>query len=274
MTRFAVALCLATLALGADAGEAGSAGPAFEVASIKPSQPRRDGQMSVSTGLAPAIKDDRTIITYQDVTLEGLLATAYDILPAHMSGPSWLRDRFFVVRAKMPAGAHREQIPAMLQRLLAERFHVRVHWETKQAAGYELIVGKTGPKLTPAKEPADKTRPALRFSWSGNGDVRIEWTATTLDRLAQSLAVDLKRPVVNATHVEGLYNIVLECAGDSLPGLQSMPRQSDSTPVAPPLPLAPPVFVAIRKLGLELAPRTLPDRRLIVDAADATPTEN
>src|ERR1700733_2864690 len=118
--------------------------PAFEVASVKVLGDRRVG--SGTTGMPPPITDPGQV-NYPDVSLTGVLTRAYNVKPLQIVGPEWLRtDRFSIV-AKAPADAPKGQIPAMLQTLLAQRFGLKVHWETRQEKGYSLVVGKMGAKL-------------------------------------------------------------------------------------------------------------------------------
>jgi uncharacterized protein (TIGR03435 family) len=191
---------------------------------------------------------------------------AYNATYSAVAGPAWLDDKYYDILAKAPEGTRPEQIPVMLQRLLAERFRMRVHWEAKEKAGYELVVGKGRLNLTKAKDPG--ASPSEGFRVSG-AEVRLSYRTVSLDRFARSLTVDLQRPVVNMTQIEGLFDIELECASDSLPGMlfgKSAPAASSDP--------APSVFAAIRRLGLDLASKKVPDKRLVVDSAESVPTEN
>ncbi len=72
---------------------------------------------------------------------------------SQVSGPAWLSDQSFDIEAKVPAGAPKEELNAMLQSLLEERFGLKVRRDTRTLQGFDLVVGKNGPKLKPAEPP-------------------------------------------------------------------------------------------------------------------------
>jgi uncharacterized protein (TIGR03435 family) len=105
-------------------------------------------QMRMSGG--PGTKDPGRI-TYNGVTLKMLLKRAYDISPDQISGPDWLDSERYDIVAKVPPGTTPEQFRLMLQNLLAERFELRQHRETKTLPVYLLTVANNGPKLEPTE---------------------------------------------------------------------------------------------------------------------------
>ena len=128
-------------------------GRAFDVASIKPTA--MDVQKlaaAVRAGEAPNVgaRVTKSQATYSFVTLKELIVTAYDLKPGQISGPDWLNDsgaqRFDIV-AKLPDDATVDQVPQMLQTLLADRFKLVVHRDTKERSVMALVVGSSGPKL-------------------------------------------------------------------------------------------------------------------------------
>jgi uncharacterized protein (TIGR03435 family) len=90
--------------------------------------------------------------------LKVILMEAFKVKMDQIVGPSWLDADCFSIVAKMPEGATRDQLPAMLQALLVERFKLAIHKETHLRAGYALIVDKNGPKF----KESDPTSPAAR----------------------------------------------------------------------------------------------------------------
>ncbi len=64
-----------------------------------------------------------------------------------ISGPAWLQSDYFDILATLPSGASRDDIPAMLRGLLAERLKLSFHMEARSRPGYALVVDKNGPKL-------------------------------------------------------------------------------------------------------------------------------
>src|SRR5205814_5568237 len=92
-------------------------------------------------------------------------------------GPDSMKSQRFDILAKMPEGATKEQVPEMLQALLAERFQLKVHRENREQSIYALVVGKGGPKLKEAA-PDPETPPAPAPGGitlgTGSNQVRID----------------------------------------------------------------------------------------------------
>ena len=144
----------------------------------------------------------------------------------------------------------------MLQGLLADRFQLKVHRETKETPVYALVVGKNGAKL---KESApDETGGT---SVRGNGiEMHMEASKGTMDKLAYQLSLTAGRPVLDRTGLSGHYTYTL----DWLPANGTAPPDSD----------IPSIFTAVQeKLGLRLEATKAPIEMLIVDRA-ARPSEN
>jgi uncharacterized protein (TIGR03435 family) len=138
-------------------GQSADAPTAFEVASVKPAQPRRGGGgMSGGPG-----SSDPGSVTCQNCTLSNLVMFAHNIRRYQLSAPGWLDDGRFDVVAKVPSGVTRRQTRLMLQNLLAERFKLRSHGERKEMTAYASVVGKNGPKLKESqKDPAPASPPS------------------------------------------------------------------------------------------------------------------
>jgi uncharacterized protein (TIGR03435 family) len=241
------------------------AGQTFEVASLKALPPAAETPGGLrSTGMMPPIIGDPVQISYPNVSLLGILVRAYNLKPLQIDAPGWMRDNRYSLAAKVPDGAPKGQIPAMLQNLLADRFKVRVHWETKEAQGYALTVAKSGPKLTRSaiSEADAPQKRSMSMSPSGH----LEWRAESLEELASTLSVLTGSPVVDMTDLPGVFDIALDASPDSLPGLAFGPKVTDSP--------NPSIFSAIRALGLNLEARKVPVKRLVVDSAEKVPTPN
>jgi uncharacterized protein (TIGR03435 family) len=171
--RFLALLACCALLAGAAASQAAGAQAAgaqakveFEVASIKPSAPLDAAKMaaSIQSGQMPKIgaqvTDSQASFTY--MSLRELIIWAYSLKPYQVNGPDWLASERFDIIAKLPDGAHKEQAPEMLQALLADRFKLVVHRESKERPVLALVVGKNGPKLKQSAvvpKPLDDTAP-------------------------------------------------------------------------------------------------------------------
>lgn len=89
------------------------------------------------------------------VPLNALIAVAFRVPQNQVTGPDWMIAQRFDIQATMPAGASEDQIPEMLQRLLADRFKLAVHREKKEQSLYALVVAKGGLKVMPSTAEPD-----------------------------------------------------------------------------------------------------------------------
>jgi uncharacterized protein (TIGR03435 family) len=260
--------------------------PEFEVASVKPSAPPSgNGPVAIGNRGGPG-SPDPSRITYNRLGLKGLLTTAYAVQPYQVIGPDWLDTERFDVTATIHEGATKDDVNLMLQSLLAERFHLTLHHETREFPLYELTVGKNGPKMKPSVEdtsaPAGAPAPLPRMGKDGvpqlptgrramflmirPGGAHMVANVQTLAMFAQILGNQLRSPVVDKTGLTGTYDYVLDFAlepgqsspfGGPLPPPPPQPAGATGTPgaplAAPPQDEAPSIFVAVQEqLGLRL----------------------
>ncbi len=241
LRRIAVGLALAG---GVASGQAPAARPAFEVASVKPAAPL-DARMILSGQMRIGMKTNAARVDIGSMSLMDLVCAAYKVKPHQVSGPDWMGGARFDIQAKLPEGATTEQIPEMLQGLLAERFKLALHRSFTDHPVYALVVGKGGPKLKepPPDEPAaagEAPKDGVAISVgneevkiSGNlqgkgmvvtgglggktrivvtpeGAMRVEADKTTLPALADLLTRLVDRPVVDMTELTGSYQVALD----------------------------------------------------------------
>lgn len=215
----------------------------FEVASVKPAAPQT-GTGSRITGAVP--QHDPGRVNYPSVDLKSIVAIAWHIDRDLIVAPQWMdNDRYDIV-ATFPARATQDQVPQMLQHLLAERFHMTVHEETRSRTGLALLASKSGAKLTKAQETS---RPGYVSSTD-----KVTFGKLTLPIFARVLSRFTGRPVTDETGIAGEYDITLNASMESM----------SSGAVAPP----------IQDLGLRLESRKVSANFLIVDKADKVPTGN
>jgi uncharacterized protein (TIGR03435 family) len=177
----------------------------------------------------------------------------------------------------MPEGAAREQIPAMLQALLAERFALDAHRENRPRSVYALVVGKGGPKFKEADLSFRRTGPrpgevTFRAS-AGTRGIKGFLTMATLVRL---LANGLDRPVLDETGLSGTYDIDVSWAPDVFdrPSAFAEATREGADAVELPAPTAT-IFQAMQDaLGLRLEARNAPVEMLVIDHVRRVPTEN
>lgn len=186
---------------------------AYDVVSIRPSN---------IEGMSMDSRGDRYVA--RGTTLWSLLFNAYKLRPGDdVPGlPGWAKSERFDIEAgmdadtyaelqKMPVQEQSDQRAMMLQTLLADRFQLKVHYESREAPIYTLVVAKSGSKL---KEwPPDKT-PGGVFWGRGHIEVR----GLPLERLAFCLSDTLGRIVVDKTGLNGKYDIDLKWTPDELEG--------------------------------------------------------
>lgn len=271
---------------------AGGWSQTFEVASIKPSPPP-DGR-----GVRVGCPADPGRITCTNMTMANLVTVAYGIAHYQLIGlDPTSRDRFEIA-IKIPDGATKDEIKLMWQNLLADRFKLKVHRETREVPAYELSVAKGGPKLQESvEEPppaADAPRPAPgpgrgpKLGADGypelgpgmgmammNGKARWRAKKYTTEQLANMLGIQLGQPVANATGLEGKYDFELYWATGG-PRRAAIAGQSDGGAVPEATDSEGPTLIeAVQKqLGLKLQPKKSPVEVVIVDHVERVPTEN
>jgi len=153
-----IAIALAIVPVSAQT----AAAPTFEVATIKPSAPLDPAAMAAAMRagkmprLGALVEGDRA--DYRYMSLKDLVAYAYRVQAYQIDGPEWMAQERFDIVATMPAGSTKEDAPAMLQQLLAERFKLAVHQATQERPVLGLVVGKSGAKMkeAPPTEPIDE----------------------------------------------------------------------------------------------------------------------
>ena len=231
----------------------------FEVASIKPAgalDPVAIQQGKMRIGM----KVDKAMVSIDGFSLKDLVRTAYEVKDYQISGPDWLGTvmgaQRFNVQATMPEGATEKQVPQMLQALLADRFKLVVHRETRDHPVYALVVAKGGPKMKEAEpDPpaadasADPAEPKkgevvmgtgssqVRISGSmeggkgvtmkggpmgqmkmsmADGKMRMEAAKMDMPMLAEFGGRFLDRPVIDMTELKGNYQVVLDVSMEDL----------------------------------------------------------
>ena len=155
MSRYLLPAVCAGLVLAVSSlpGQTTAAGPTFNVASIKPSEPITPAMVQAGR-IHAGMRIDGARVDIGNFTLLQLITKAYDVKTYQVQGPSWMTpmaQRFDIV-ANLPAGATKEQVPQMLQALLAERFKLVIHRDTKEHNVYALVVAKGGAKIKETQE--------------------------------------------------------------------------------------------------------------------------
>jgi uncharacterized protein (TIGR03435 family) len=263
--------------------------PAFAVATIKRNNTRADAQgMRLQPG-------GRLVITNQP--LRRLITFAYSLQPQQLEGgPSWLdTDRFDITAqaegniSPTPPGGPPGPAQLMMQRLLAERFGLVVHTESRELPIYALTLARRDGQLGPRIKPADRDCLALMTVAPGgvpvqaprladgrpgcgimrDGAGRVMAGGTTMTMLAVSMLTGpAGRLVVDRTGLTGAYDFDFEFAMDRAPGAPPAPDAATAVSDLPGL------FTALEEqLGLKLQPTREPIPVTVIDRV-TQPTEN
>src|SRR5215472_10650574 len=158
--------------------------PAFEVASIRPSN-YQGGPLRVTA----AVEGDG--INFSNVTPRQCIQRAYGVKSYQLIGPEWINSERYMIVAKADGAVPQDKILLMLQTLLTERFKLAFHREAKEMPIYALVVSKSGPKLKEAKDEG-----ATQISGDG---AEVVFERASMEQLAGAIGRSLDRPVIDAT---------------------------------------------------------------------------
>lgn len=249
----------------------------FEVASIKPSDPDAKGS---SIQLVPGGG-----LNVTGIPLKTMIALANGVREFQVSGgPGWIATERFDITARVAPGAAkgqedlakmnegqfktvRDQSNERLRALLADRFQLVVHKETKEQPIYALVVSKNGAKLKEATAAV-----GARQGMSMNRG-RLEGRAAPIEMLGQTLSNVTGRPVIDRTGLTGKYDFVLEWTPEIGADARAQGFGNGVTEPAP-APGGPSIFTALQEqLGLRLESQKGPVENIVIDRAEK-PSEN
>jgi uncharacterized protein (TIGR03435 family) len=260
----------------------------FEVASVRPITPEFGPNTAVTAG---AHVDGAQF--HAAMPLRAFIGVAWKA--ARLEAPEWMATQWYEIAATLPAGHKAGEVLEMLQGLLVERFHMKMHFETKELPVYALTVTKAG--ISAKEDPLDpigrssetvstssETSTAQRLPRGAilaiGGD-KIEMKKFTMPMLAGQLTQFVDRPVVDRTGVaaDAAYDLTLEMTHEDF--LASRVRSALSSGVTPP-PEAMKLLEnsgdslreALARIGLRLEAKTAPMEVLVIDSADRTPGDN
>jgi len=274
-----------------------SAPLSFEAASLKlTNSPEKDGRIMRQMSGGPGSSDPGRF-TYINVTLKMLVQQAYNLKEFQVEGPDWIDGGGYDLIATMAPGTTTEQANQMIQTLLAERFKLVFHRETKQMPMYALVVGKGGSKMkevevsnTPAELPPTGgplragRGPGIRMMMSPNG-IRMAGFMT-MAQLADQLTRRLARPVVDRTELNKTYDVDITWMPDENDGatmkVAAVRAAAGGGPGGPgpdgarnaPEPTQTLPQALDEKLGLKLEARKSAAEMFVIERAEKSPVEN
>lgn len=260
----------------------------FEVASIKPAPPLDGRGFSAGLRGGPGTGDP-TRIVIQNFNVFLLVTRAYDLKFFQVDGADINDAERFNITAKVPEGATKADLRLMLQNLLADRFKLKFHRETREMPIFELVVGKNGPKFKESGRPApDYSDPATQAprpkndvdrdgyplpppgaigfqTVNGTPRARLNAVGESMQDFIQMLSSSLGRPVVDGTGLKGKYDFLLSWVPE--PANAPIPAASDDS--------GPTMMSAVQEqLGLKLESKKAPVELLVIDRYEKVPTEN
>jgi uncharacterized protein (TIGR03435 family) len=280
-----------------------STGPAFEVATVKPSayDPTKPETFNAAKHWIHAYK---TRVTCGEMSVKDFVAAAYGVQQFQILGSGLMDTPLFDIEATFPKGATQDDVPKMLQALLKDRFKLAFHIEKKESETYALVVGKHGAKLVPSPPDLPESAPdaqvkteegnvgegAAKSSATKNKDgsstinmgkrgtmtigfnmetmsTHYEWSKISMEQLAGMLASCTGsggHKVVDLTGIKDEYQAAWDCpTGISSPKSQSGGDASDALPSDP---AGGGVLAkSLDALGLKLEKRKVPMDIYVID---------
>jgi uncharacterized protein (TIGR03435 family) len=272
--------------------------PAFEVASVKPAPMKSNlpvpGMYLMRGG--PGGPDPGQF-TCSQAPMSAILWVAFDARNYQISAPAWVENEKYEILAKVPLGFTREEFRLMLQGLLAERFGMQFHRETRQLAGYEMVVAKGGVRMTKVEGELGPDPPQVaggRGARGGRGSLRriedknglpelppgqnlravfplpdgrrrISARMQTIEDIRSMASSQSGRPVLDKTGLMGRYDFNLDIEG-------RVAELSATTDDA--MPAATLFSVMAEQLGLKLEAKKIPSEVVVIDRLEKTPTGN
>ncbi len=251
-------ICFAVLASMA-LGQSSTTPPAFDVASVRPSQHNVGPDYNNQLTYTPSG------INARNVTIKRLLAEAYQLQMDQVLGPNWIDQNEYDLEAKTTAPATKEQMALMLRSLITERFHVQQHTEMREMRVYALVVDKSGSKIHPINGSEGREPANAASGFHFRGDLR---------QFADLLAFQLSIPATNdpSSPVRASTSRIPVLDKTGMPGIFDF-----SVDIRPEL--GTDMFASWQRalhdqLGLKIESRKENVPILVVDQALKIPTEN
>jgi uncharacterized protein (TIGR03435 family) len=227
---------------------------AFEVSSVKLHDPNE---------LSQPRRIDPAQARFIGHSLLSMIMFAYNVKVHQVErGPDWLGTERYDVIAKLKPGSDLAQVPALLQNLLAERFGLKVSWQTREVGAYAMVVGPSGLSL---KRSAPYTPKIVQYSTAGY----IVLRGATMDDICDLLAARVfDRPVVNRTEISGSFDLELRILPANLSGGTGIDAADNLAPQDQS------IADTFEKFGLKFQKTRASMRYLIIDQIRRKPTSN
>jgi len=252
--RLSLAASLGVLSVCGAFGQSADPAPAFDVASVKVSAASREG---MGHGRMDAITPSPGGVTMMNVRLKSVVQWAYHLQAIQVAGPGWLDNDRYDILAKASGPVSTDQLRAMTQTLLAQRFKLAFHRETKEMPAYVVTVAKGGHKMKPSEDEGE-----MAVKPGANGMTAL-FTHVTVAQLGEMVGSPLQAVVVDQTGLKGAWDFTLDATSIGM----TQPTGIDEA-----------INLIIQALneqvGIKVDQKKLPAEVLIVDHAERVPVEN
>jgi uncharacterized protein (TIGR03435 family) len=242
---------------------AADANPAFEVSTIKPSDPASRGQIVTLRGAE--------VIT-TNTTLHDLINLAYWLHPKQLTGgPAWTESDKYDMTGKpdAPGQPNVDQMKMMIQKLLADRFQLKFHFQKRDLSAYAVRIAKTGAKITKSQDDP-KGLPGWNFGRAASGTT-LTFRNSPMSQVTAILQNFLDQPVVDQSGLSERYDFTLTFTLDAA---QAVRLGGPPPPAADNPDAAPDLFAAFQQqLGLKLESTKAPVDVMVIDKVER-PSEN
>lgn len=239
--------------------------PSFDAASVKAVPEGYVVQCEIGpdhfpcTNLGPRMVNAQRFRAMTDVS--SLIQWAYGVREFCVLGvPERFRTQHFEIQATADKPVNEAEMRQMVQSLLAERFHLKLHREMREIPIYALVVGKDGPKLAPTKNLVAESQGNISI-----GPGQLSATNAVMALFARILTDNLERPVVDRTNLIGHYDFRL--TWDPSSGGAGIVENGVYSPIGAA------VFGSIQEVGLQLEPKKEPTEVLVINSVEM-PSEN
>ena len=192
-----------------------------------------------------------------NASLKALIQWAYHVQTIQVIAPGWLDQNHYDVVAKTSMPASNEQLRQMVQTLLADRFKLEFHRDTKEMQAYVVTVAKTGHKLKPSEGEGP-----IDMKPTGKG-LNILFTHVTMAELAEMASSPLDGVVVDQTGLKGAWDFTID---GSFFAMQKPADMQEAIGMM--------IQVMNEQLGIKVEQKKFPAQVLIVDRAEKIPVEN
>ena len=287
-TLLASAAALGTLAGTVVLAEHGSPPSAaavqaqFAAASIRPSNKTSSSPLRACRGSDTVPDPQRAQVqvplgrcTFERDRLDDLIVVAYsDDLSwirnqppksVVLGGPDWVHSDLFDVEAiaENPSVVTRGDLHRMMQALLADRFKLKLHRESRETSGYVLVTANKGSKLVPSRDKTITGRDRIKRAAAPPGAITLSARNVSMAMLSESLTTIGIGIVVDKTNIQGTYDFSLTYAAEI-----AVPRKDQPSPTVQDTG-APSIFTALREqLGLQLLSQKVSAEYLVIDSVE------